>query len=188
MKFQSLSVESRLDQTNSLNRTILVQSKATNPFVHDPNRWIIHGTRANEIYAIPKIETTKFLVMRIDYGLHPDLLSAKSRKNATRSLFVAKEFSPRWKVKACGLRLRKVFPSFFALFRLSRSNVFSMISLSLSLSWETCGEKLIEWKRGKRTKIASLKGCWSLIGFFFFFSFSFARERIVGLREFMIIG
>ena len=127
-------MESRLDQTNSLNRTILVQSKATNPFVHDPNRWIIHGTRANEIYAIPKIETTKFLVMRIDYGLHPDLLSAKSRKNATRSLFVAEEFSPRWKVKACGLRLRKVFPSFFALFRLSRSNVFSMISLSLSLS------------------------------------------------------
>lgn len=127
-----------------------------------------------------KRSTTKFLVMRIDYGLRiasgfVEREVELVRKNATRSLFVAEEFSPRWKVKACGLRLRKVFLPFSLFFAFRCS--FNDLSFSLSRDmWR----KINRMETREGTKVASLRGCWLV---FFFFSFSFARERIVGYED-----
>lgn len=166
-------VQSRFDQTTNFQVRNLKQRTHRSR----PSRPMNYSS--NEIYAIPKIEAIHDEILgyaRLDYGsrIASGFVEAEStRKNATRSLFVAEEFSPRWKVKACGLRLRKVFLPFSLFFAFYASLVFFQWSLSLSLSREICREKLIEWKRGK-DEDSEFKRL-LIVYWFFFFSFSFER-------------
>lgn len=175
-------VQSRFDQTTNFQvRNLKQRTHRSRP---EPMNY-----SSNEIYAIPKIEAFPIHdqilgYARLDYGsrIASGFVEAESaRKNATRSLFVAEEFSPRWKVKACGLRLRKVFLPFSLFFAFYASLVF--FQWSLSLSREICREKLIEWKRGKDEDSECKR---LLIVDWFFFLFRFTEDS--WLRGFIVIG